>query len=133
MKAKSTFIDFVLKEWLVITSGVGFILTSFYTRHLPVYSIKELQILFILFVLFVAVNGLHNSGAILNIAQKVERGKHIPFKLVITTFFLSMLVTNDIALIVIVPLTLSLNWFYEIQPVRFIEKIAPFSLFFWFY
>jgi len=68
-----------------------------------------MQILFILFVLFVAVNGLQKSGLILKIAQSIEKGKAIPLKLVLTTFFLSMLVTNDIALIVIVPLTLSLN------------------------
>jgi len=39
----------------------------------------------------------------------MEKGKALPLKLVVTTYFLSMLVTNDIALIVIVPLTLSLN------------------------
>ncbi len=161
LKAQSIFIDFVLKEWLLIVSGVGFVLTSIYTKHFPVYSIQELQVLFILFVLFVSVNGLHNSGLILKIAQKIKKGGAIPLKLVVTTFFLSMLVTNDIALIVIVPLTLSLNinrkgilvilealaanagsaltpfgnpqnlfiyWFYEINPIRFIETIAPFSL-----
>ena len=109
MKAQVTFIDFVLKEWLVITSGVGLALTTFYTKHFPGYSINEIQVLFILFVLFVAVNGLQKSGFILKIAQSIEKGKLIPLKLVLTTFFLSMLVTNDIALIVIVPLTLSLN------------------------
>jgi len=109
LKTQITFIDFVLKEWLVIASGVGLTLTAFYTKQFPVYSINEMQVLFILFVLFVAVNGLQKSGLILKIAQSIEKGKAIPLKLVLTTFFLSMLVTNDIALIVIVPLTLSLN------------------------
>lgn len=109
MKAQATFIDFVLREWLVIASGVGLALTTFYTKHFPVYSANEMQVLFILFVLFVAVNGLRKSGLILKIAQSIEKGKVIPLKLVVATFFLSMLVTNDIALIVIVPLTLSLN------------------------
>ena len=109
MKAQATFIDFILKEWLVIASGVGFVLTAFYTKRLPIYSINELQVLFILFMLFVVVNGLQRSGLILKIAQSIEKGKVVPLKLVLTTFFLSMLVTNDIALIVIVPLTLSLN------------------------
>jgi len=109
LKTQTTFIDFVLKEWLVISSGVGLTLTAFYTKQLPVYSINEIQVLFILFVLFVTVNGLQKSGLILKIAQSIEKGKAIPLKLVLTTFFLSMLVTNDIALIVIVPLTLSLN------------------------
>ena len=109
MKAQATFIDFVLREWLLIASGVGLALTTFYTKHFPVYSANEMQVLFILFVLFVAVNGLRKSGLILKIAQSIEKGKIIPLKLVVATFFLSMLVTNDIALIVIVPLTLSLN------------------------
>ena len=88
---------------------MGFALLSIYTKHLPVYSIDELQVLFILFVLFITVNGLQKGGLLLKIAQSIEKGKVIPLKLVLATFFLSMLVTNDIVLMVIVPLTLSLN------------------------
>jgi len=109
LKNQATFIDLILKEWLVIASGVGLTLTAFYTKRFPVYSTNEMQVLFILFVLFVAVNGLQKTGFILQIAQSIEKGKAIPLKLVLTTFFLSMLVTNDIALMVVVPLTLSLN------------------------
>ena len=87
MKAQAALINFVLKEWLVIASGGGLLLTSFYTKHLPVYSVNEIQVLFILFVLFVAVNGLQKSGLILKIAQSIEKGKAIPLKLVLTTFF----------------------------------------------
>lgn len=70
---------------------------------------REMQVLFILFVLFVAVKGLQNSGLIARLSQRIETGKGIALKLVVATFFLSMLVTNDVALIVIVPLTLALN------------------------
>ncbi len=109
MKAQVTFIDFILKEWLVIASGAGLVLTALYVKHFPSYSVQEIQVLFILFVLFIAVNGLQKSGFISKVAQSIEKGKTIPLKLVVTTFFLSMLVTNDVALIVIVPLTLSLS------------------------
>ena len=109
MKAQEKFIDFVLKEWLLIASGAGFALTSFYMKRVPAYSISEIQVLFILFVLFVTVNGLQKSGVLLRISQSIEKSKVIPLNLVLTTFFLSMVVTNDIALIIIVPLTLSLN------------------------
>jgi len=109
VKHEVTFIDFVIKEWLLIASGVGFVLLSLYTKHLPIPSINELNVLFILFVLFITVNGLQKSGLLLKISQFIEKGKAIPLKLVLATFFLSMLVTNDIALIVIVPITLSLN------------------------
>ena len=109
MKARGKFIDFVLKEWLLVVSGAGFALTSLYAERLPKYSGSELQVLFILFALLVTVNGLQKSGALLRIAQSIEKGRAVPLKLVLSTFFLSMVVTNDIALIIIVPLTLSLS------------------------
>lgn len=109
LKTQNIFTDFVIKEWLLITSAASLILTSVYTRHFPDYSIKELQVLFILFALFIAVNGLQHSGFLLRAAQSIEKRKAISLRLVATTFFLSMLVTNDVSLIVIVPLTLSLN------------------------
>jgi len=109
LKNQSSLIDFILKEWLLISSGVGLLLTSIYAKHTPHYSIQELQVLFILLALFVTVNGLKRSGFILKVTQTIEQGKAIPLKLVITTFFLSMVITNDVALIVIVPLTLVLN------------------------
>ena len=109
MKAQTTFIDFVLKEWLLVASGVGLILTTLYTKHLPPYSLNELEVLFILFTLFVTVHGLQRSGLISSIARRMESGRALPFKLVLITFFLSMVVTNDVALIVMVPITLSLN------------------------
>jgi len=61
------------------------------------------------FILFVTVKGLENSGLLRCLSQRLERGKAIPVKLVLMTFFFSMVVTNDIALIVIVPLTLALK------------------------
>ena len=109
MKSQVTFIDFVLQEWLVFTAGIALVLTSFYTQHIPEYSVKELQVIFILFVLFIVVTGLQKSGLILRIAQNIETGKAIPLKLVIITFFLSMLITIDVTLIVLIPVTLSLD------------------------
>ncbi len=68
-----------------------------------------MQVLFILFTLFVAVKGIEQSGLIAKLSGNIESGKYIPLKLILTTFFLSMLITNDVALIVIVPLTLTLS------------------------
>ncbi len=109
LKIQGPLIDFILREWLLIVSGAGLLLTSVYTENIPDYSIQELEILFILFVLFVAVNGLQRGGILLKISRKLEKGKAVPFKLVVVTFLLSMIVTNDVALIVVVPLTLALN------------------------
>jgi len=109
LKPQNVLINFILKEWLLIIASVGLVLSSLYTKHFPDYSIRELQVLFILLTLFVAVNGLEHSGLITRFSQAIEKGKAIPLKLIITTFILAMLITNDIALIVIVPLTLALD------------------------
>ncbi len=109
MKIRIVLINFIIKEWLLISSAIFLILTTLYKKEFPSYSINELEILSILFELFIVVNGLQRSGLILKIAQIIERGRLLPLKLILATFFLSMLITNDIALIVIVPLTLSLN------------------------
>ena len=109
MKIQSPLFDFFMKEWLLVTSAAGFILTSFYVAHLPVYSLDEIEVLAILFTLFVAVKGLERCGFIENLSRRLEKGKLIPLKLVLATFFLSMLISNDAALIVLIPLTLALN------------------------
>ena len=102
-------VEFVLKEWLLVFSGAGFILTSFFTGTLPSYSAEEFQVLFILCTLFLAVKGLEGCGLITRFSLALERGRAIPLKLVAGTFFLSMVVTNDVALILVVPLTLMLS------------------------
>ena len=58
---KRVFIDFVLKEWILIISGVGMALTSFLTMRLPRFSQEEMEVLLILFALFVTVQGLHTT------------------------------------------------------------------------
>lgn len=109
MKAYNLWLRYILKEWLLLVSAAGLILTSVYFKRLPAYSIPEIQVIFILFVLFVAVKGLQHSGMLTLLAQRIESGRLIPLKLVIATFGLSMVMTNDVALIVIVPLTLLLK------------------------
>lgn len=109
MKTQGTWFDSILREWPLLASASGLALTSIYLRQLPSYSIAEFQVLFILFLLLVVVKGLEHSGLILRLSQRVERGRLIPLKLVIATFCLSMLITNDVTLIAIVPLTLALN------------------------
>ncbi len=100
---------FLLREWLLIVSASGFALTSIHAGGLPAYSSRELQVLLVLLALLLAIKGLEESGLILRLSRGLEGGKAVPFKLVTATFFLSMLVTNDVALIVIVPVTLALG------------------------
>ena len=109
MKAIGSLIDFIVKQWLLMTSALFFVLIIWYTRRIPCYSLKEWQVLYIFFILFVAVSGLQQSGLLSRIAQGIEKGRAIPLKLVLITFFLSMLITIDVTLIIIVPMTLAMN------------------------
>ncbi|VAW39945.1 hypothetical protein MNBD_DELTA04-315 [hydrothermal vent metagenome] len=103
------YIDVLSAQWLLIVSIVGVIGTSLYLHQFPCLAGEDLQIIFILAVLFIAVKGLERSGVLAWLSQKIERGAFLPVKLVCVTFFLSMVVTNDVALLVMVPLTLALN------------------------
>ncbi len=109
MKSNSTLFDFILREWLLIAAVSGLAATSFYLKKVPVFLMPELQVLFLLWLLFVAIKGLENSGIMSKCSQVIEKGRFVPLKLVVLTFILSAFVTNDVALIIIVPLTLSLN------------------------
>lgn len=99
----------IVKEWLLFASAFGFILTSFAAQRFPHFSNAEIEVLFILYSLFVAVEGLQKKGLILAVAKKIESGNFIALKLTLLTFFLSMIITNDVALLVVVPLTLAIE------------------------
>ena len=140
-----TWKTFAQKEWLLILSALGVVSTSLFLRRLPSYSISDAEILYILFVLFVVTTGLQRHAILENIACRLERGRFIPTKLMLATFFFSMVVTNDVALLAIVPLTMLLHtkrkdWLViaEILAANAGSAISPFgnpqNLFiYWFY
>ena len=106
---RNPFLGFLLKERLLLVSLAGLAGTSLFMERLPRLGWEDLEILFLLAVLFVTVKGLERSGAVARISRRMERGAFLPLKLVGLTFFLSMVVTNDVALVVLVPLTLALE------------------------
>ncbi len=99
----------ILNEWLLIATILGFVSTSLFLKRFPSYSKNDFEVLFILFVLFVIVKGIENSNFFDYIALIFKPDRFIGAKLVIITSLLSMIITNDVALLIIVPLTLSLN------------------------
>ncbi len=109
MKNRFYFLDFVLREWLLFASATGVILTSLYLRRIPPYSMDEMDVLFILWVLFVAVKGLERGGLLRRVSSWLEQDNMVHLKLVMATFLLSMVVTNDVSLVVVVPLTMLLD------------------------
>ena len=101
--------DFLLREWLFISSALGLIFTSFYLGSFPSYEFKDIIPIFLLFVFFIVVKGIENSYFLLRVAYLLEKGKWLSFKLVLITFFLSMFVTIDVSLITMLPVVLSLK------------------------
>jgi Na+/H+ antiporter NhaD/arsenite permease-like protein len=106
---KDKWLKYLGEEWIVLIAAAGLIISSIILGKIPEYSSSEMEVLFILFVLFISIKGLENSGLISGFSRRIERGRFIALKMVLVTFFLSMLITNDVALIIAVPLTLLLN------------------------
>ena len=65
--------------------------------------------LLLLFALFVTARGLELSGITVRAARRLGRGRLLAFELTAMTYLLSAAVTNDVALLVMVPLTLALD------------------------
>ncbi len=107
MSPQRTVLDFLLREWLLLSVTAAMAATSLYLGRMPTFSREDLEILFILATLFVVVKGLEKSNLLLRLSQRFARGRLLPLKLVGLSFFLSMVITNDVALLVIVPLTLA--------------------------
>ena len=109
MENRRYFVDFILREWLLFASFAGLLTTSIYLKRVPPYSKDEFEVLFILAVLFVIVKGLETSGFLAWISGRLQKGRLLSLKLVMATFLLSMVVTNDVSLVVIVPITLLMD------------------------
>ncbi|NOY55677.1 MAG: hypothetical protein GXP34_06780 [Actinobacteria bacterium] len=99
----------VLGEWLLLASASALVVTSVMLGRWPVVSVTEFEVVILLWALFVAIKGLENGGLLLRLSHHIDKGRLIPLKLVAATFVLSAIVTNDVALVVVVPVTLSLG------------------------
>ncbi len=108
-----TNIDFwlrkLIKEWLFLSSLLGCVITSVYLKRLPSYSFSDFRILFIISMFLIVLKGLENSNLLIKLAALISKGKFTPLKLILLVAFLSMFITNDIALIMVVPLTLLMD------------------------
>jgi len=96
-------------EWLLVGSLLGLAVTSLWRGRFPAYSATDFHVVYILFVFLVIIKGLEESHFLKKIAASVETGKGLAVKLIFLTAALSMFVTNDVALLTVVPLTLALE------------------------
>lgn len=109
LKLPDAWVRFVTREWLLIVALIALVGTSVYLERVPSFLLSQFELLFVLLVLFVTVKGLENNGLVSGISPRIETGKLVSLKVVGATFFLSMIVTNDVSLLIMVPLTLALD------------------------
>jgi len=102
-------VEFVLKERLLFASALGLAASSVYLKRLPPYSYEDGEVLLILWSLFAAIKGLERSGFFPFVAGFLSRGRGAGIKFVLATAILSTFVTNDVAVLIVVPLVLRLD------------------------
>ncbi len=96
----------LMEEWLLASASALLIVTSILLKRIPSYELSDYEVLYVLFVFLVIVKGLEGSGALSYIVHIFERSGNAGIKFVVLTGILSIFVTNDIALLIMVPITL---------------------------
>lgn len=115
-------ISFTKKEIVLTISAILAIISSFF--NLPKLQYIDFKVLIILFNLMIIIAAFKSSKILdflaLRILEKCNNYQKIAFTLVFITFFSSMLITNDVALITFVPLTLILSKKIDKDPLKLI-------------
>ncbi|HFD88088.1 MAG TPA: hypothetical protein ENJ35_10495, partial [Gammaproteobacteria bacterium] len=109
MKSRTLLLDFLIREWLLLGSITGLVASSLYLKRIPHYDNDELVSIFLLLALFIVVKGIENSGILSLLGERLETSRWLAPKLVTIAFALSLVVTIDASLVVMIPLVLSLN------------------------
>lgn len=100
--------NFLLKEVVLTISSILALVSSFIT--LPKIEYIDFQVIVLLFNLMIVVAAFKELKVLdfisINLLSKCTSYRSISFSMISITFFSSMIVTNDVALITFVPLTL---------------------------
>lgn len=103
-----TLIPILKKEALLIIASLLAIITSFFS--LPKIEYIDFKVLVLLFDLMIVVAAFKKlkifDALAISVLSKCTSYRSISFTLVFLTFFAAMVITNDVALITFVPLTL---------------------------
>ncbi len=97
--------EWMRREWMLCSSAMLLLSCMVLFGTTPAYSLDEIETVAVLWALFVCIAGLERLG-VLRATASVLAGRLTPPKLVAAVFLLSLVVTNDGALVVIVPLAL---------------------------
>lgn len=122
IKDKKIFLQFVKKEIVLIIAITLAIVTSFIS--LPKLEYIDFKVLVLLFNLMIVVAGFKELKVLDSIATSLLKRctsfRSITFTLVFLTFFSAMIVTNDVALITFVPLTLIIGKKANIKTLKIV-------------
>lgn len=122
IKNKRGFLEFIKKEMVLIIAIILAIGTSFISA--PKLEYIDFKVIILLFDLMVIVAGFKEMKILDSIAtsllKKCTSFRAITFVLVFLTFFSAMIVTNDVALITFVPLTLIIGKKANIKPLKLV-------------
>lgn len=110
---KSLITGFLRKRAVFCASFAAAVASSFIVPPSSAYlSYIDWDTLFILFALMAAVSGLESCGIFGKLARAIcsraKSARSLSLVLVLMTFFFSMLVTNDVALLAFVPFSITL-------------------------
>ena len=107
--------EFLLKEWLMLSSGALLFLSSLYLGEAPRYGPAEIEPLILLASLFISLKGLESSRLPAMLSSRMEKGEYLSAKLVLLTFLISMIVTIDVAIVTIIPMLLSMKREHRVE------------------
>lgn len=104
-------IDFIKKNYILVASIVLAICSSIFIK--PKISYINFRVLIILFTLMLIFSGLNRIKFLdyisISIIKKCRTTRILEFGLVFITFFMAMLVTNDVAVIIMVPISILIS------------------------
>ncbi|WP_457677739.1 SLC13 family permease [Thermovibrio sp.] len=112
----------LFEEWLFSLFLFLTLLSSLILKRLPRITLDEVEVLFTVFVFLVLINGLREHKVLSFLAYRLGKGRFLALKLVFITGLLSTFVTNDVALMVMVPFTLSFEG--SLEKVLIFETLA---------
>ena len=107
----NTVINFIKKEAVLIISGILAVISCFFVPPSAKYlDYIDFRVLILLLCLMLAVAGIRQTGAFTVICEfllkKFRSIKAVGLMLLLLSFFMSMLLTNDVTLVTMIPFTL---------------------------
>lgn len=125
--------DFIRKETVLCIAAMCAIATMFWVPpDTEYFHYIDFRVLCLLLCLMVVVAGFKGAGAFqwltYQLLRKIRNGRVLGVTLILLPFFTSMLVTNDVALLVFVPFTLGLlaelGFSFSAVPVLVLQTVA---------